>query len=310
MHLCSWTLVMLILEVTLILSNPRRAHLICAKERVKNLSLLVILLLVCVNAHFFWTYQVLRPYPTAPNIICTFSEAGGFYSKTFRSLVWPIMDNLFAAILPNCIILSCLLFIAFKGYLKNEKLQELMENHFVIDAASLRSFIRVTIVLGSANIILTFPETAFNLFEFVRERMVSEHTGDSETFYANLNLACLLCYTIRDFFLCSKIFLYIIMWRSFREKTVDLLTLRNCRSLLRKKRTMRRAYVKAAYRDNESASIISRENATPQRVRKGARSTQIHINQVDSEPVASVEGQRKAIDSDQTCCITNACTNT
>ncbi|ELU11321.1 hypothetical protein CAPTEDRAFT_187072 [Capitella teleta] len=244
MHLCSWLLALLVLEVTLVLSFPRKAHVICVKERVKNLSLLIVLLLVCVNAHFFWTYGLVRFHPSAEKQYCIFTEYGGFYSKYFRGLVWPIMDTLFAAMLPNTIIVACLTYIFLRGCLKAEKLRVLMENHFVIDAESLRSFIVMTIVLGAFSVVMTLPETAYNLFEFAMERLQLEHIGNRETYFAQRTLAQLLCYIFRDLFLAFKVFVYVIMWKSFRERAVGVLTLRKYRTYCKKRKNFRDEYVR------------------------------------------------------------------
>ena len=268
MHLCSWILAMMVLEVTLVLTFPKRAHLICVAERVKNITLVVVLMLTCVNAHFFWTYGLVRLHPLADHVFCIFTQYGGFYSKYFRGIIWPILDSLFSAILPNSLILGCLVYVGIRGYLRPKRMEELLHNHFIVDPESLWSVIRLTIILGALSILLTLPETAYNIFEFAMERMALDHIGDRETFFAQRTLAQLLCYTTRDFFLSFKILLYIVCWRKFREKAFDVVTLRSCRTYLHRRKSMREEYTSAAYRDHNEAATVVKEQTREVKVQK------------------------------------------
>ena len=229
-HLCSWILAMLVLEITLILVRPKQAHLICVTERVKNISLFILLLLICVNAHYFWTYGLVQPYPSSELIFCSFTSFGGDTSKSFRKGVWQSMDLVFSAFLPNALTFGCLLFLAVKRCCyRVDMFTTIEKNHFIMDHQCLKNLSTATLVLAISNLVFTLPEISYNFFEFAMEKFIMQSTYYTTKEFAQKALAQQLCCVIRDCYLSLKIVIYISCLKTFRNKCWALVTFRSCR---------------------------------------------------------------------------------
>ena len=277
---------MLTLEITLTLTRPHRAHLICTTERVKNLCLLILLMLICVNAHFFWTHGLVKPFPSLDHIYCSFTTLGGFTSKYFRDWVWPIMDNIFSAMLPNSLILSCLIYMVVKRCHKVEMVPGLYKNHFIIEPDSVKRFSNLAIILGTMSIIFTLPETCYNTFEYALERLSLRFVGNEFHFNAQRALAQQLCYIIRDLFLAWKFFLYFVGWGKFRTRAIAVMSFRSCRVYLRQRKNMRNAYIRAAYRKQNEAAALSQKHSDTSCV---DQTEMVHPQTASDEPCGSLQ---------------------
>ena len=237
-NMSNWILVVTLLEMCLVSIRPERAHRICTRERAKNIILVLILFLICVNAHFFWTYGlVAQHWALNSQMSCTFTPTGSYYSEYFRSEVWPIMDMLGSLLLPDFFILILIVLIyRHTGCRQDRKAHALYENHFVLNAPALQYFRRIMLALGILCIMGTLPESGYNIFEFVLEKK-AEASGlpvnYEMKFFAQRALAQTLTSACRDLFISCKIFVYCIAWRRFRWKLLRLISCYYCRQRYR-----------------------------------------------------------------------------
>ncbi len=224
LHLCAWLLVAALIESTIITIRPMKAHKICNLDRAKNVLLIEVLLLVCVNAHFFWTYGLEEEYMVPGLFFCTFSTFGSHYSEYFRNIVWPIMDLLSSSIVPGCIILGSVIYTVRRLYGKGQHGMSILENTYLLNARATHQMVIVAVIVGIASLILTAPETGYNLFEFIIERadLLTKLTTNSINFDAQRRLAQAVCISSRDIFLSCKIFIYCASWESFRKEIAVL----------------------------------------------------------------------------------------
>lgn len=221
LHLCAWLLVAAVVECAVITVKPLKAHKICNLDRAKNVLLIQVLLLVCVNAHFFWTYSLEQDYSDPDIYYCTFSTFGSHYSEYFRNIVWPIMDLLSSSVMPGSIIFVAIIYTLRR--ICCLKRVSILENTLLLNAYGTYQLITVTLILGIASLVFTAPETGYNLFEYILERgdLLSK-LGSSMKFDARRRLAQATCILSRDIFLTCKFFFYCISWQSFRIELVNM----------------------------------------------------------------------------------------
>ena len=60
LELSIWLLVAMIIEVGFVYMRPHRIHKICTLDRARAVILLMIVLIVCVNTHCFWSYDLIE----------------------------------------------------------------------------------------------------------------------------------------------------------------------------------------------------------------------------------------------------------
>ena len=220
LHLCAWMLVAAVVEVMVVTSKPLKAHTTCTLDRSKNVVLLILLLLVCANAHFFWTYGLEEDFFHHDIFFCTFTTFGNHHSEYFRGVIWPVMDLLFASILPGMIILGCVIYILVSRSRKSSRRQTVKDNAYLLDPIASYQFVTVCLVLGICSLAFTLPEVGYNMFALIFEKMQLNVT--EPLFYAYRRLAEALCLSFRDIFLSTKIIVYVITWKAFRRQLMQM----------------------------------------------------------------------------------------
>lgn len=219
LHFCPWILLAAVVEAALMTSRPLHTHKICTLDRAKNVILLIVLVLVCTNAHFFWTYGLEEDIGTK-YFFCTFTTFGNHHSEHFRNIIWPLMDFLFAYILPGVIVVGAISVILRRRVRRLPPADSVLDNHYLLDPVGAYDFVTVCVVMGISSLVLTLPEVGFNVFVFVLEK-IRLNISDPE-FYAYRDLAETLCYVFKYILLSSKVFVYLITWKSFRAEFARL----------------------------------------------------------------------------------------
>lgn len=230
-HLDAWLLTAAVLECTIVITKPLKAHHLCSTNRVRNILLVEILLLVCINAHFFWTYGLEPDYMDNTKFFCTFSTFGNHYSEYFRHIVWPVMDLLSSAVAPGCIILfSCI--HALRHRCKERPLAQadnaddrvcygsIIDNPYLLDPEATNRFVLICIALGLMSVAFTLPQTTYLTFEYVLERanLYQHFLNNSVNFTALKKLGQVVCESMKDIFLSLKFVFYIASWPTFRRE--------------------------------------------------------------------------------------------
>ena len=202
--------------------QPHNAHKLCSYEKVKNLLLLLLLMLICINSHFFWTYGLEEEaYLQSSGLF--FWTFGSYYNESFRHTIWPLLDLSFSAILPGIFIVLFVAQTLKYRYVMKRNISEvenngsinngsLLSNVFLLDPCASDKFVICTIALGICACIFSLPSTSYNIFEFVVEKLHLEIYGE---LHAKRALAQTVCYTFRDIFLSCKVFIYLSFWPPF-----------------------------------------------------------------------------------------------
>lgn len=110
LHMDRWMMVCLAVDLFVASKHPDRVSQMCTLSRTKSVILLVTVILVCINLHYFWTYEILNIRDLNPEVIqlenytCAFVRQGIAHSEVFENVIWPVIDISLAQIMPLAII--------------------------------------------------------------------------------------------------------------------------------------------------------------------------------------------------------------
>ena len=236
LHFSTWLLAIAALDVALAHVNPRRAGKICrSPERVKNVTLTVVLFLVLANAHFFWTYGLSSTSLMTEELSCSFSSKGGMYADVFRRRIWPIMDRAIGTVAPQAVILVSVVYICRR----RRDLSRSSRDDSAATARAVHRSSRTVVALGVASLLLTLPETSYNVFELlVQDKVIVLDDSDMVVFSRRI-LGNTICFMCRDVFIAWKVLLCVGCWSRFRSCAVEIvrcnvITKTRCKRLDRK----------------------------------------------------------------------------
>ena len=242
LHFSTWLFAIAALDVALAHVYPLRAGKICrSPERVKNVTLTVVLFLVLTNAHFFWTYGLSSTSLMTEELSCTFSSKGGMYADVFRNRVWPIMDRAIGTVSPQAVILVSVVYICRR----RRDLSRSSRDDSAATARAVHRSSRTFVALGAASLLLTLPETTYNVFELlVKEEVIVLDNSDMVVLSRRI-LGQTICFICRDVFIAWKVLLCVGCWPRFRSCAVEIV---RCNVI---KKTRRRR-LDRKYDDSES----------------------------------------------------------
>lgn len=211
-----------IVEMCLVSRDPANAHHICSYDRAKHIGLVLLLLVICINGHYFFTYGLVAPYASMEaQWECTFLPGGGRH-EFFRVYFWPITDNLIASILPLLITILSLVFIC-----RRKVPTVLLSNRHLIYPEVMLQCRSCVIVLAILFLILTLPEAFYNLFEYILEQCGL--TYDKSVELPRIILPSLTgC--LKDMFSSLKIVVYLVTMPIFRKQTITIFKCIKCSS--------------------------------------------------------------------------------
>ena len=107
-HLSRWLIVAAAVEGFLSVKYPERLESLCNLDRARAVILLLTVLLVCVNMHFFWSYELVPLEDLhIPELFCTFAKYGHQHSEEFQNIIWPMLDIIISDVLPYLIVIVC-----------------------------------------------------------------------------------------------------------------------------------------------------------------------------------------------------------
>ena len=233
LHLSIWLMVALATETTIVTLRPERLIRVCVSERAKAVILLIIVLLVCVNAHSFWTFNLIEektgesPEPK----MCT-NLRQGQANEEFRRVVWPIIDILVTDFFPYFTVFSCTVIMVtrrVKHQGPNHRDTLNVWKSYQLDAPAAKDFQFTIIVLCVVYLLFMITKFALDIFLFLVEPGSLELVEYSLPFDAKIQLAKAISAVLHFSFLCCKFFVYVITSKRFREELRTMFTCRCCR---------------------------------------------------------------------------------
>ena len=289
LHLSIWLLVAMATETTIVTLRPERLLRVCVMERARAVILLIIVLLVCVNAHSFWTFNLNKEKADMPELEICSNFKQGQINEEFRKIVWPIIDILVTHFFPFFTIFSCTVIIITRRVKKLPPPASVVPiwNNYPMDAAAAKQFQLTILVICLAYLILMISKFAIDIFLFLSDPNSLDLIKYSFVLEAKKLLAESICASLHYAFLCSKFFIFIITSRKFRDELRNILL---CSCCSRKPRR------------NYNSRCLS--NRTPNSVRAKALNTPMLQNNVNHDlPTLKIDGPTltpcDSLDSDE-----------
>lgn len=232
LHLSTWLAVAMATECAIVTLNPERLMKICRLERARAVVLLMIVLLVCVNAHCFWTFALVKIEKAAiEEEICTNARQGNNNSEEFRKVIWPVIDILVADFFPYFIIFACSVIMITKRVRRKDHMR-LMENTwkaYSVDVAAAKQMHRAIIVLCISHLLMLTPKLAHGVFMFLVDPNQLSLVKWTPSIQSKTVLAGAVSNLMLYVYLSCKILVFIGTSQTFRRELCSLLTCRKCR---------------------------------------------------------------------------------
>ena len=234
-HLSVWLLVAMVVETTLVSFRPHRLIKIYTLERARAVFLLIIVLLVCLNAHCFWTYALIKVDKTGKSTaeVCDSPKQmpllGQMSGKSindgtdgnddFRRITWPIIDILLGDLLPYLIIFGCTVMLItkkVKGHDRSRDVDNIWRS-YTFDAAAARSFHGTIIALSVFYLVLMLPKLVCDIFIFLVDPSGLSLVQYSLTLDSKKILATAICVMCHYLFISSKVIIYLATSKEYRR---------------------------------------------------------------------------------------------
>ena len=283
-HLSAWLLVAMAIETTLVAFRPHRLLKIYSLERARAVFLLIVVLLVCVNAHCFWTYALINLDKTGKlsKEVCDspkqtplmgrrsgkiLSDHGGDGTDDFRRITWPIIDILLGDLLPYLIIFACTVMLVTKRIKGHDRTREVdnIWRSYTCDATGARNFHTTIIILLVFYLIFMLPNLVCNIFLFLVEPSRMWLIKYSLPFDSKKMLAQAVCLCCHYLFISSKFIIYVASSHEYRKGLRVMFICNNCyggarsgqqRGILRNKASPLTVYNANCNHNNEETSSL------------------------------------------------------
>ncbi len=230
-HLGTWLTVAMATETAVVTLKPSRLMRLCRVERARAVSLLLVVLLVCVNAHCFWSWALITEDRSTQTITtCTTQRVGHQHSEEFRKVAWPIINILVSDFFPLFILFSSLVIVVTKRVRRKEHLQEL-ENAwkaYSVDAKAARELHSAFIGILVFYVIMRLPKLGYEIYSFLVDPEHMELIQPSLHGDARRILARTVCYLLVYTYQSCSFFIYLASCRAFRRGVWSMLTCTSC----------------------------------------------------------------------------------
>ena len=217
-HIEVWIIVIVTLERTAAILFPMKCKIWFTKLRSCMYLLGNVIILMCVNAHFFWTIGIvpeitnLRNNVTLISFSCLYSEPK---YKHYLQVIWPVIDIIISSILPSIILLignSIICHQLYKSYVLRHQAANTQ------DQSHLTHTYVIMVAIVIVCIVTTLPRTMWALFT---DYLVPfDYETDLQITYG------LMCLHSLNYAL--NFFLYCISGGQFRKELIQLFV--SCKS--------------------------------------------------------------------------------
>ena len=221
-HLSKWLMVCVAVEGLIGSRYPERVEHMCSLFRAKAIVLLLTVLLVCVNIHYFWSFELIL-IQEAGQYFCTFAKHGHGHSELFQEVIWPVLDILVSEILPLFTIITCVCFMSreiYRGRHRGDSEHQIWRRRYQLHPAAMDQIKVCILVVCIHFVLLTLPKFLYVILNhFIDRYNLVEFSFQLE---AQQMLAKCICDTLEFIFLSTKFVLYFCSSTHFREQCYDL----------------------------------------------------------------------------------------
>lgn len=217
-HFASWLVVAITGECLVSIKHPVFKYKSCTREHARAVILLLAVLLIGINIHYFWTHGIvtMRGNPHPQGQVCIYVNE---FSDIFRDQIWQYLDILIKDIIPVLVI--CLLVIIMTMVLNtsahHSKTMEPVLKKYYMDIESFQELRHVVIAVAVVFMICTLPRVGVAVFRHcVTTYGVMTYT---QSLSAKLMLADAVCKMLSYANHSLKLFVYIFFCRRINHWT-------------------------------------------------------------------------------------------
>ena len=217
-HSSSWLTVAVGIEMMISMRFPLRIYRMCTRDRAMSVILLILVLLISLNLHFFWTFGLTIPGDdvSIQIVLCTYINE---LSNDFRDYIWPLIDFFIADLIPLLILAVCVIITVpstINKRNKSEELDNLLQKYFM-DIKALHEIKTSIFVITIGNVLALLCRVS----ETGLRNLINNGLLDMEI--QDWFLAQGILRTLSYCFLSCKIILFLIFSSRFRQDSKELI---------------------------------------------------------------------------------------
>ena len=216
-HESVWLMIAAAIEMTISMRSPLRIYKMCTRERATSVILLISVLLISLNLHFFWTFGLTIPGddPSIRILLCTYINE---LSNDFRDYIWPLIDFFIADLFPLLILTICVILTVpgiNKKKNKSTELDKLLQKYF-LDTKALYELKLALFFVIICNAFILLCRVAENGILYMADKDVLELE------YQEVDLIKGIFRTLYYIYLSHKIFIFCLFCSKFRKDAIQL----------------------------------------------------------------------------------------
>ncbi|KAK7505692.1 hypothetical protein BaRGS_00002963 [Batillaria attramentaria] len=207
-----WLMVALAIELMIATRFPLKTYHMCTRERARAIVLLITILLVCLNLHFFWTWSV----PTDQG--CRYTDE---FALEFQNEIWPAITMMVKCVLPLlaagiCFSISVISLIR-GGRAAHSSYEPILKKYF-LDLQALKQLKHVALILTLLFLIVKTYELGMEVLSLLETRLVFVVPCEEVAQYkASKAIASVVRDAVFYTFASLKFFVYFAFCGRFRE---------------------------------------------------------------------------------------------
>lgn len=217
-HSSVWLTVAVGIEMMISMRFPLRIYQMCTRDRAMSVILLILVLLISLNLHFFWTFGLTIPGDDASIqiVLCTYINE---LSNDFRDYIWPLIDFFIADLIPLLILAICVIFTvpSIINKRNNAKEQDNLLQKYFLDIKALHELKMSISVIIIGNVFALLCRVSETGLRYLNNKDLLEME------YQDFILAKGILRTIYYGYLSCKITVFFIFSSRFRKDTKELL---------------------------------------------------------------------------------------
>ena len=238
-HLNRWLIVCLAVEGLISVKYPNKVEKFCSLDRARAIILLLTVILVTINIHYFWSFHLEKFAETAnlPGKVCYFPTYSNQHSEEFQKVIWPVLEVLVSEILPRTAVFGCAVIMAVKiakGDYVGSKEHQAWQAKFTLDSQAINQLKVLVMVVSFVYVFFTLPKFGYLIFKYLEENNVIDIVEDSEFEISFLREALVhaIVSNLDYMYLALKFLVYFSVSRRFRRETLVLFRCFSCRRTL------------------------------------------------------------------------------
>ncbi len=219
-HLNRWLIVCVAVEGVISVKHPDKVEKFCTLDRGRAVMLLLTVLLVTVNLHYFWSFHLEKFTDTGlPGKKCDFPSYGNQHSEEFQDVIWPVIEVLISEFLPRTVVFICAVIMAIKiarGHHVGNKEHQAWQAKFTLDSKAINQLKVLFMVVSFVYVFLTLPKFVYLIFKYLEENNYTDFVEEFDNSQNTEELVHAVASFIDYMYLSMKLFVYLAFSRRFR----------------------------------------------------------------------------------------------